>query len=122
MLGQAAGLPCSILNTPAEFVEDEQLAARDYFVTLPGADGRDVRMPGAPFRSSPELFTRRARRRRASVSTTPRPPTLLRPWDAAAARPPTDVAPSTNSASSPSGRSSPGTRPGSCSPSSGPTW
>ena len=35
-LGQAAGLPCSILNTPAEFVEDEQLAARDYFVTLPG--------------------------------------------------------------------------------------
>jgi crotonobetainyl-CoA:carnitine CoA-transferase CaiB-like acyl-CoA transferase len=57
VLGQAAGLPCSILNTPGEFVEDEQLAARDYFVTLHGADGRDVRMPGAPFRSTPELFS-----------------------------------------------------------------
>ena len=44
--GQALGLPCSILNTPAEFVDDEQLAARDYFVTLRGADGGDVRMPG----------------------------------------------------------------------------
>ncbi len=55
--GQAVGLPCSILNTPAEFVDDEQLAARNYFVTLRGSDGGDVRMPGAPFKSEPELFS-----------------------------------------------------------------
>jgi crotonobetainyl-CoA:carnitine CoA-transferase CaiB-like acyl-CoA transferase len=55
--GQAVGLPCSVLNTPAEFVADEQLAAREYFVTLRGADGHDVRLPGAPFKSSSDLFS-----------------------------------------------------------------
>ena len=56
--GQAVGLPCSILNTPAEFVEDEQLAERGYFVTLRDFDDAgEVRMPGAPFKSSPELFS-----------------------------------------------------------------
>jgi crotonobetainyl-CoA:carnitine CoA-transferase CaiB-like acyl-CoA transferase len=54
--GQAAGLPCAVMHTPAEFVADEQLDARDYFVTLVAADGSAVRMPGAPFRSSPALF------------------------------------------------------------------
>ncbi len=66
--GQEAGLPCSVLNTPAEFVVDEQLAARGYFVTLPAPDGGEVRMPGAPFKSSTELFSmtrRRAAPRRA---------------------------------------------------------
>jgi crotonobetainyl-CoA:carnitine CoA-transferase CaiB-like acyl-CoA transferase len=55
--GQAVGLPCSVLNTPAEFVVDEQLAARDYFVTLPAPDGGVLRAPGAPFKSSTELFS-----------------------------------------------------------------
>jgi crotonobetainyl-CoA:carnitine CoA-transferase CaiB-like acyl-CoA transferase len=55
--GQEAGLPCSVLNTPAEFVVDEQLVARDYFVTLPAPDGGVVRAPGAPFKSSTELFS-----------------------------------------------------------------
>jgi crotonobetainyl-CoA:carnitine CoA-transferase CaiB-like acyl-CoA transferase len=54
--GQAAGLPCSLQNTPAEYVADEQLAEREYFVTLCGAGGAAVRMPGAPFRSTPPLF------------------------------------------------------------------
>jgi len=55
--GQAAGLPCAVLNTPAEFVADEQLAAREYFVTVSGNQGGgEVRMPGAAFKSSPELF------------------------------------------------------------------
>jgi crotonobetainyl-CoA:carnitine CoA-transferase CaiB-like acyl-CoA transferase len=53
--GQEAGLPCSLLNTPAEFVADEQLAARDYFVTVHDACG-DVRMPGAPFKSEPPML------------------------------------------------------------------
>lgn len=44
------------MHTPAEFVADAQLDARDYFVTLAAADGPAVRMPGAPFRSSPALF------------------------------------------------------------------
>ena len=56
-LGQAAGLPCSILNTPAEFIEDEQLASRHFFVTPRRSDGSTVRMPGAPFVSTPELFS-----------------------------------------------------------------
>jgi crotonobetainyl-CoA:carnitine CoA-transferase CaiB-like acyl-CoA transferase len=54
--GQAAGLPCAVLNTPAEFVADEQLAARGYFVTASTADGGEVRVPGAAFTSSPALF------------------------------------------------------------------
>jgi crotonobetainyl-CoA:carnitine CoA-transferase CaiB-like acyl-CoA transferase len=54
--GQAAGLPCAVMHTPAEFVADEQLDARNYFVTLGEEDGSPVRLPGAPFRSSPALF------------------------------------------------------------------
>ncbi|HXY91210.1 MAG TPA: CoA transferase [Acidimicrobiia bacterium] len=54
--GQRAGLPCALLNTPAQFVADEQLAARDYFVTLRDADGNTTRMPGPPFRSAPALL------------------------------------------------------------------
>jgi crotonobetainyl-CoA:carnitine CoA-transferase CaiB-like acyl-CoA transferase len=54
--GQAVGLPCSVLNTPAEFVADEQLAARESFVTLCRDGDATVRMPGSPFRSSPTLF------------------------------------------------------------------
>ena len=75
--GPGGGLPCSILNTPGEFVEDEQLAARRLLRARCAARTvREVRMPGAPFRSSPELFAvasrralpRRARRRDASSS------------------------------------------------------
>lgn len=54
--GQAVGLPCSVLNTPAEFVADEQLAARDYFDTVAHPALGEIRLPGAPFASSPELF------------------------------------------------------------------
>jgi crotonobetainyl-CoA:carnitine CoA-transferase CaiB-like acyl-CoA transferase len=54
--GQAAGLPCAVMHTPAEFVADEQLDERDFFVALCAQDGEAVRMPGAPFRSSPALF------------------------------------------------------------------
>jgi crotonobetainyl-CoA:carnitine CoA-transferase CaiB-like acyl-CoA transferase len=55
--GQAAGLPCAVLSTPAEFVADEQLAARGYFVTVSSDEvGGEVRMPGAAFMSSPALF------------------------------------------------------------------
>jgi crotonobetainyl-CoA:carnitine CoA-transferase CaiB-like acyl-CoA transferase len=54
--GQAAGLPCSVLHTPAEFVADEQLAAREYFVTLHSPERGDVRLPGTPCKTAPEIF------------------------------------------------------------------
>jgi crotonobetainyl-CoA:carnitine CoA-transferase CaiB-like acyl-CoA transferase len=54
--GQEVGLPCAVLNTPAEFVLDEQLDARSYFVTVPSPACGEIRIPGAPFRSSTELF------------------------------------------------------------------
>jgi crotonobetainyl-CoA:carnitine CoA-transferase CaiB-like acyl-CoA transferase len=60
--GQELGVPCGLLNKPAQFVGDPQMQARGFYVDR--ADGQlgQVRMPDAPFRSSPPLtsFTRPA--------------------------------------------------------------
>jgi crotonobetainyl-CoA:carnitine CoA-transferase CaiB-like acyl-CoA transferase len=53
--GQAAGLPCALTQTPAQFVQGDQPRARGFFIeSEPGVAG-SVAMPGAPFRSSPSL-------------------------------------------------------------------
>jgi crotonobetainyl-CoA:carnitine CoA-transferase CaiB-like acyl-CoA transferase len=54
--GQAAGLPCSVLNSPAEFVTEEQLAARDFFATVHHDVLGDMRMPGRAVKSSTAMF------------------------------------------------------------------
>jgi len=53
--GQAAGLPCALMQTPAQYVQGEQPRVRGFFVESdPGAPG-SFEMPGAPFVSSPPL-------------------------------------------------------------------
>jgi formyl-CoA transferase len=53
--GQAAGLPCGLLNTPAEFVHDEQVRAREIFQPLTKPGVGTVELPGPGFRTDPPL-------------------------------------------------------------------
>jgi crotonobetainyl-CoA:carnitine CoA-transferase CaiB-like acyl-CoA transferase len=53
--GQAAGLPCGLLNTPAEFLCDEQPRARGSFVTLECDGIAPFRAPGPALRATPAL-------------------------------------------------------------------
>jgi crotonobetainyl-CoA:carnitine CoA-transferase CaiB-like acyl-CoA transferase len=53
--GQAAGVPCGLLNTVAQFTSDEQVLARELVASRPHATLPDVRMPGPPFASSRPL-------------------------------------------------------------------
>lgn len=54
--GQAIGLPCARTHSPAEFLQDPQPAARDYFVESRRAGTGSFPIPGAPFRSEPPLL------------------------------------------------------------------
>ena len=65
--GQKIGLPVGLLNTPAQFVADEQLAARDFFVDLGRAETGPLPAPGPAVRTVPDALravdTRAAARR-----------------------------------------------------------
>lgn len=54
--GQRIGLPVGLLNTPAEFVADEQLEARGFFVDLGRPDTGPLPAPGPAVRTAPALF------------------------------------------------------------------
>jgi crotonobetainyl-CoA:carnitine CoA-transferase CaiB-like acyl-CoA transferase len=55
--GQAAGLPCAPVNTPAQFLRDPQVDARDFLVTVHDDEqGRALRFPGRPVASSTSMF------------------------------------------------------------------
>jgi crotonobetainyl-CoA:carnitine CoA-transferase CaiB-like acyl-CoA transferase len=54
--GQLIGLPVGLLNTPEQFVADEQLAARDFFVELGRPETGPLRAPGPAVRTLPRLF------------------------------------------------------------------
>ena len=54
--GQQVGLPVGLLNTPAQFVADEQLAARGFFVDLGRTETGALRAPGPAVRTVPTLF------------------------------------------------------------------
>jgi benzylsuccinate CoA-transferase BbsE subunit len=53
--GQAAGLPCAVLQTPAQFVEDIQVRERGCLVTTQSSALGTVVMPGPGFRATPPL-------------------------------------------------------------------
>ncbi len=53
--GQAAGVPCGLLNTVGQFTSDEQVLARELIASRPHATLQSVRMPGPPFLSSRPL-------------------------------------------------------------------
>ncbi len=50
--GQARGLPIAVVNSPDDVLEDEHLAAREFFETVALPDGRPAVFPGAPIRFS----------------------------------------------------------------------
>jgi len=53
--GQAAGVPCGLLNTVAQFTSDEQVLARELIVSRQHPALKATRMPGTPFHSSQPL-------------------------------------------------------------------
>ncbi len=57
--GQAAGLPCALTQTPAQFVQDPQPAARDFFIESSRPGTGSLRIPGPPFVSDPSLIAYR---------------------------------------------------------------
>lgn len=54
--GQAAGMPCSPMNTPAEFVVDAQPVARGTFTPMHQPGVGDIRLPWRPFVSTPVMM------------------------------------------------------------------
>jgi len=54
--GQAAGLPCALTQTPAQFLRDPQPAARGFFVPSTREGTGSVRIPGPPFISVPPMI------------------------------------------------------------------
>jgi crotonobetainyl-CoA:carnitine CoA-transferase CaiB-like acyl-CoA transferase len=77
--GQALGVPCGLLNTPRQFTDDPQLQARGFVVDVPHPTLGSIRVPGAPFRSTPPLLRRR---------DTPAAPETGSAWPTADAAPP----------------------------------
>ena len=57
--GQSAGLPCALTLTGSEFVQDDQPAARDYFIPTIREGTGSFSIPGPPFLSSPPLIAYR---------------------------------------------------------------
>ena len=54
--GQAAGLPICAFNTPKQFVDDPQLAARDFFIDVGSEETGVITSPGPGVRTAPRLF------------------------------------------------------------------
>jgi crotonobetainyl-CoA:carnitine CoA-transferase CaiB-like acyl-CoA transferase len=57
--GQQLGLPCALMYTPSEFLEDIQPRERQFFVESHRQGTGDFPMPGRPFRSQPDLLSYR---------------------------------------------------------------
>jgi crotonobetainyl-CoA:carnitine CoA-transferase CaiB-like acyl-CoA transferase len=56
---QAAGLPCAVTQTPAQFTQHPQPAARGFFVQSSRSGTGSVSLPGRPFISEPPLIAYR---------------------------------------------------------------
>ncbi len=54
--GQAAGLPCALSQSAAQFVQEEQAQARGYFVRSSRDGTGSFDIPGAPFLAAPSLI------------------------------------------------------------------
>jgi crotonobetainyl-CoA:carnitine CoA-transferase CaiB-like acyl-CoA transferase len=57
--GQAAGLPCALMYTPDEFLDDIQPRERGFFVESTRDGTGTFEMPGRPFRARPDLLSYR---------------------------------------------------------------
>jgi crotonobetainyl-CoA:carnitine CoA-transferase CaiB-like acyl-CoA transferase len=55
--GQAMGLPCALKYTPGEFLEDKQPAVRGFWAQADVPGIGSIRMPGRPYRSTPDMFS-----------------------------------------------------------------
>ncbi|MFU8945514.1 CoA transferase [Mycetocola zhadangensis] len=59
--GQALGVPCALVNTVGEYVNDPQPRSRGFFVDATLADGSTMEMPGAPYLATEPLLSLYAR-------------------------------------------------------------
>ncbi|MCU1463731.1 MAG: CoA-transferase [Acidimicrobiales bacterium] len=57
--GQSAGLPCAVMHTICEVIQDEQLRARQFFVETSRQGTGSFDIAGAPFQSAPTLISYR---------------------------------------------------------------
>ena len=57
--GQAAGLPCALMYTPSEFLDDIQARERGFFVESSREGTGEFDIPGRPFRAIPDLLSYR---------------------------------------------------------------
>jgi crotonobetainyl-CoA:carnitine CoA-transferase CaiB-like acyl-CoA transferase len=55
--GQELGVPCALVNTIGEFVNDPQPRSRGFFVKAPLPDGTTVEMPGALYLSTEPILS-----------------------------------------------------------------
>ena len=55
--GQAAGLPCALTQTGAQFIRDEQPNARGFFIDTRREGTGSFAIPGPPYLSSPPVIT-----------------------------------------------------------------
>jgi crotonobetainyl-CoA:carnitine CoA-transferase CaiB-like acyl-CoA transferase len=56
---QAAGLPCALMYTPSEFLEDAQHRRSEFFVESSRQGTGTFEIPGRPFRTEPDLISYR---------------------------------------------------------------
>jgi crotonobetainyl-CoA:carnitine CoA-transferase CaiB-like acyl-CoA transferase len=54
--GQQLGLPCNVINTVGDFVDDEQPRSRGFFVRRPLAGIGEFDLPGEPFRCTERVL------------------------------------------------------------------
>lgn len=54
--GQKLGVPCALVNTVGEYVNDPQPRSRGFFVDAPLPDGSSIEMPGAPYLTTKPLL------------------------------------------------------------------
>ena len=57
--GQAAGLPCALMYTPSEFLDDPQARERGFFIESTREGTGSFEIPGRPFRATPDLLSYR---------------------------------------------------------------
>jgi crotonobetainyl-CoA:carnitine CoA-transferase CaiB-like acyl-CoA transferase len=57
--GQSAGLPCALMQTGAQFVQDEQARSRGFFIGSCREGTGSFDIPGPPFLSAPPLISYR---------------------------------------------------------------
>jgi len=55
--GQAQGLPCALMYSPGQFLQDKQPVSREFWIDMETPGLGPVKLPGRPYRSTPEMLS-----------------------------------------------------------------